>query len=120
MNLWKRFTSLFGGQPGASGGRTLTVYVLSRRCNEPIAAQVDLLNELSSTDEGDYAFYTRKLLRTSGERRCFDQIEVELYFDANKQLAHHEVQGGRWLEEVEYEAELVRFRTPPSEDELIG
>lgn len=120
MSFWSRIANLITGG-NRSGQRALDIYVLSRRCNEPISGQVDLFNELSRTeDESDYTYYTRKVLHTSGDDRCFDQVEVHLWFDRNKQLANHEVTGGRWLEAEEYEAELVRFRTPPEEDENPG
>ena len=45
---------------GGSGNRTLNIYVLSQRCREPIAGQVDLFNELSRTeDEGDGVLYAQ-------------------------------------------------------------
>lgn len=112
MNFFKRIAQLFSGAPSSSDGRILTVYLLSRRCNEPVAGQVDLLNELSQTDEGAHAYYARKVFRTSGQNRCFDQVEVELWFDQNKKLAEHQVQGGQWLNAEEYDRELVRFQTP--------
>jgi hypothetical protein len=118
MNFFKNLARLFRG--GSSGGnnRMLTVYLLSRRCNEPIAGQVDLLNELSQTEEGDaHPFYARKVFRTSGERRCFDQVEVELWFNQGKAVVEHQVTGGRWLEPAEYEQEVARFNTPPAEEE---
>jgi hypothetical protein len=118
MNLLKRLATLFsgGGAPRADK-RYLTIYVLSRRCNEPVSGQVDLLNELSKPDEGEYAFYTRKVLHTTGERRCFAEVEVQLYFNPNKQVVHHEVEGGRWLTSQEYSEELARYNAPPPEDE---
>jgi hypothetical protein len=117
MNLLKRLATFFGGGGGPRADkRYLTVYVLSRRCNEPISGQVDLLNELSRPDEGDYAYYTRKVLHTSGEKRCFAQVEVNLYFNQDKQVVHHEVEGGRWLTSEEYSAELARFNAPPEEE----
>jgi hypothetical protein len=70
---------------------------------------------LSQTEEGEYAYHTRKVLHTSGERRCFSQVEVNLYFNRDKQLVHHEVEGGRWLDATEYQAELARFNAPPEE-----
>lgn len=119
MSFLSRFTNLFKG--GGSGNRLLNVYALSKRCNEPVAGQVDLFNELSRTeDDSDSTFYTRKVLHTSGEKRCFDQVEVHLWFDRSKRVARYEVDGGRWLEEDEFEAELVRFRTPPEEDQSSG
>ena len=87
MNFLKRIASLFtGGGGGGTNSRFYPIYVLSRRCNEPIAGQIDLLNELSLTEEDDSAYYGRKVLHTSGERRCFDQVEVLLWFDRNKRL----------------------------------
>ena len=117
MNLFRRLASLFsgGGAPRADK-RYLTIYALSRRCNEPVIGQVDLLNELSKPDEGDYAYYTRKVLHTTGEKRCFAQVEVNLYFNQDKQVVHHEVEGGRWLTSEEYGAELARFNAPPEEE----
>lgn len=117
MNLFRRLAGLFGGRPGGGRERTLTIYVLSRRCNEPLLGQVDLFNELSQAEESEYSYYTRKVLHTSGERRCFDQVEVQLWFNQDKQLVHHEVTGGRWLDAAEYEAELARFNAPPEEEE---
>jgi len=117
MSLFQRIANLFTGGGGGSDGRFLPVYVLSRRCNEPIAGQLDLLNELSlADDEEDAAYYGRKVLHTSGERRCFDQVEVLLWFSSNKQLLRQEVTGGRWLDLEEYEQELARFHAPPDEE----
>ncbi|MCC6456855.1 MAG: hypothetical protein IT328_18005 [Caldilineaceae bacterium] len=118
MNLFKRLVNLFSGGGGSRGDkRYLTVYALNRRCNEPVSGQVDLLNELSKPDEGEYAYYTRKVLHTTGERRCFSQVEINLYFNQEKQIVHHEVEGGRWLTGDEYAAELARFNAPPPEED---
>ncbi|HMN26701.1 MAG TPA: hypothetical protein PKE45_01005 [Caldilineaceae bacterium] len=117
MNFFKSLTNLFRGG-SSTNNRMLTVYVLSRRCNEPIAGQVDLLNELSQTDEGsEHTYYARKVFSTSGQKRCFDQVEVELYFDQNKKVAEYQITGGRWLEPADYEQELARFNAPPEESE---
>lgn len=118
MNFLRRLLGMFGG--GSSSGRYVDIYVLSRRCNEPLLGQIDLINELSRIDEGDTAYYTRKVLHTTGERRCFDQVEVELYFDRNKKILRHEVSGGRWLTGEEYADELERFNAPPPEEEEQG
>jgi hypothetical protein len=118
MNLLKRLANLFSGGGSSRGDkRYLTVYALSRRCNEPISGQVDLLNELSKPDEGEYAYYTRKVLHTTGEHRCFSQVEINLYFNQEKQVVHHEVEGGRWLTGDEYAVELARFNAPPPEED---
>jgi hypothetical protein len=118
MNFLKRLANLFGGRPSSSSGRMLTIYVLSRRCNEPVAGTVDMFNEISQSEDSAYSYYTRKVLHTSGERRCFGQVEVEIWFNQNKEVAHHDVTGGRWLDAEEYAVELARFHAPPEvEDE---
>lgn len=118
MGLFKWLGSLFGGGGAPSGDkRYLTIYALSRRCNEPVSGQVDLLNELSRSDEGDYAYFTRKVLHTSGERRCFSQVDISLYFNQDKHVIKHEVEGGRWLTSEEYDTEFARFNAPLPEEE---
>ncbi len=114
MNFFQRLLNLFSPKP-SSDHRQLSIYVLSRRCNEPLAGQVDLMNALSQTEEGDHPYFARKVIHTSGRNRCFDQVEVQLWFDKDKKLAHHEESGGRWLTAAEYESELARFNAPPED-----
>ena len=116
MNFFKRIANLLMGGGGADD-RFLPFYVLNRRCNEPLAGRVDLFNELSRLEEGDHSFYVRKVVHTSGQNRCFSQVELHLWFDKNKQLVEQEISGGRWLEPEEYEEELARFNAPPEEEE---
>ncbi len=114
MSFWSRIAKFLTGG-AATENRTLAIYVMSHRCHEPVAGQVDLLSELSRT-ENDVGFYTRKVLHTTGETRCFDQVELELWFDSRKKLERYEVSGGRWLEAEEYRAELERFNAEPEEE----
>ena len=113
MGFFKRFAEMIGGGRGDEK-RFLTVYVLTNRCREPIAVRVDLHNEVSRI-EGDDGYYVRKVIQTSGAKRCFDQVEVELWLDKNQRVTNREVQGGRWLEEEEYVAELEQFNAPPED-----
>ena len=112
MNFLKK---LFGGSRG-NDDRLTSIYVMSHRCREPIEGKVDLFNELSGSDEGN-GYYVRKVLHTSGEKRCFDQVEVEIWFNGKKEVAEHSVTGGRWLTAEEYADELAIFNAPPEEDE---
>ena len=112
MNFLRR---LFSGQ-SSDADRFVPVYVLSHKCKEPIQGRFDRMSELS-LDEGDYAFYARKVLHTSGAKRCFADVEVQVWFDKKKNIAHYEVTGGRWLEAEEYDEELARFNAPAEEDE---
>ncbi|MEZ4708837.1 MAG: hypothetical protein R3A44_16635 [Caldilineaceae bacterium] len=114
MNIFKRIVSIFSGG-ASSDNRLLHIYALNTRCKEPVTGTVDLYNELSHTDEGEYPLYVRKVLHTTGAKRCFGQTEVELWFDTNKQLKHYDVQGGRWLDADAYAVELARFEAPPAE-----
>ncbi|MCB0044227.1 MAG: hypothetical protein KDD92_02225 [Caldilineaceae bacterium] len=115
MSFMKRLANLISGNRGDEN-RFLTVYALSRRCREPVAIRVDLHNELSRVEEGD-GYYVRKVVQTAGEKRCFDQLEVELWLDKNRRLTEHAVQGGRWLDEAEYAAEVEKFHAPEEEVE---
>lgn len=117
MSFFKKLAQLFTGGGSASNRRMLTIYVLSRRCNEPLSADIDLLNSLSQSEEDDATYYTRKVIQSSGANRCFSQVEVELWFDAARNLSRHAVQGGTWLTEAEYAAEVERFNRPPEEDD---
>jgi len=108
MGFFDRLANLFSG--GASKERMLPIYVYSRRCREAVAGTVDRMSELSQPDESDHSFYVRKVLHTSGRNRCFDQVEVQIWFDKNKQVAQHEVQGGDWLTEEEYLKEVEKSK----------
>jgi hypothetical protein len=105
MSFLSRIAALFSGAP-KTNNRYFSVYVVSNRCREPVAGQVDLLNELSLTDEKERPYFVRKVLHTSGRNRCFDQVEVQLWFDSNKRLMEKDIFGGRWLERDEYDALL--------------
>lgn len=96
----------------------MPIYALCNRGKEPVSGSVDLFNELSLDDgDGPDAYYVRKVLHTTGQSRNFGEVEVELWFDKNKQLERHEVVGGRWLEAEEYEQELARFNAKQAEAE---
>lgn len=115
MSFLKKLASFFAGG-GGGGSRALPIYIFSNRCREPITADIDLVNSLSRDEENDNEYYTRKVLQGSGKNRCFTQVEVEIWFDRNKNVSRHEVNGGRWLTAEEYEEELARFNAPPEED----
>jgi hypothetical protein len=109
MAFFSRLLNSLKGKPPMGDDRYLTIYVWSNRCREPIAGRVDLMNELSLTDEGDGSYHVRKVIHSSGKNRCFDQVEVELRLDAKKRVVDQTVTGGRWLTAQEYEAEVARL-----------
>lgn len=70
------------------------------RCGEILEGQVNMGNELSvEYDEADRAssFYVRKVLM--GKGRCFQQVEVELTFDANRNVLNKQIAGGKFVED---------------------
>ena len=84
--------NLFGGGPSSPSSNFYTFNVTCDRCGESIEGRVNLSNDLS--DEGGY--HVRKVLM--GASRCFQQIEVTLNFDANRQLMDKQVSGGKFVE----------------------
>ena len=117
MSFLKSLKNLFsgGGRSGGSDRQTFVLYVMDHRCREPMRGEVNLLSELSKGDDGS-EFYVRKVLHTSGNKRCFGQVEVQLWFDSRKTLLRHQVSGGKWLSAEEYTAALERFNAPPEEE----
>jgi WD40 repeat protein len=88
----------------ASSGRELyPITVRCRRCGETLAVAINLTNDLSQDYERD-VFFVRKLISGSGANRCFQQIEIQLTFDANKRLLEREITGGIFIDEVGGEA----------------
>ena len=86
-----------------SAERYTHIYVRCKRCGEKISARVDLWNELSPDyEDNTLSYYCRKVLMGSGI--CFQKIEVQLRFDANRHLVDVEVAGGEAIEKDEFEA----------------
>lgn len=104
MGLLQKLASIFS--PQSKPGRYYEFTVRCHRCGELISGRANLHNELS-VDYGEDGklenYYVRKVLM--GEERCFQRIEVELFFDKDRRLTHKEIQGGLFVEES----------TPPQE-----
>lgn len=107
MSILKRLAGLFSGGGSREDSRyTHREYVRCSRCGETLVARVDVRNELTPTyDEGEGAYYVRKGLIGSGETRCFQEVEVEMYFDAQRTLVSRYVTGGEFISEEEYLAD---------------
>ncbi len=93
MNFFKKLFSSSSSQPTSS---QYTFFVKCNRCGEMIEGHVDLSNDLSLEYEEDHeVYFVRKGLMGSG--RCFQQIEVEMKFDSNKQLLEQQIHGGQFV-----------------------
>ena len=91
--------NLFGGTPAKPEKRYYTFHVKCNRCGEIIEGRIDLDNELSLEYEGDSTYYiVRKGLIGNGNNRCFQQIEVEMKFNSDRQLIEQQAQGGKFVE----------------------
>jgi hypothetical protein len=95
MNFFKRLFSSFS--PSQDANRYL-VTVQCLRCGEIIQTRVNLSNDLSLEDgEGNTAtYFCRKVL--IGAQRCFQKVEVELRFNANRQVTDRQITGGKFVE----------------------
>ncbi|HEY4490520.1 MAG TPA: hypothetical protein VI958_00920 [Acidobacteriota bacterium] len=94
MNLLKK---LFSGSAPRPTSSLYTFFVKCNRCGETIEGHVNLSNDLSVEYDGDReVYFVRKGLLGSG--RCFQQIEVELKFDTNKNLVEKQISGGQFVE----------------------
>jgi hypothetical protein len=84
---------------GKADSEALWIAVKCNRCGEVTRARIDLRNDLSvEYDEagGLPTYFCRKVLMGEGGR-CFQRMEVELTFDANRNLVSYEVGGGQLI-----------------------
>ncbi len=97
MRLIKKITDLFAGSPKDTSFR---ITVQCGRCGEVIQARIDLNNDLSveyGESEKDITYFCRKVL--IGKKGCYLPIEVELKFDAGRNLTEKQIKGGKSLDE---------------------
>jgi hypothetical protein len=95
MGIFKKLSSLVTGPPK---DYSLWISVKCDRCGEIIRTRVDLNNDLSAEyGEGETAYYSRKVL--IGKEGCYIPIEVEMKFDARRNLVKKQVKGGKFVED---------------------
>lgn len=106
MSLLKKIASFIGGGESGEMRNVHREYIRCSRCGERIAVRVDLQSELSPQYEGgEGAYYVRKGVFGSGETRCFQKIEVELFFDPDRRLVSRYISGGEFITRDEFEAQ---------------
>lgn len=84
----------------------LWVYVRCHRCGEKIKTRIDLSHDLTPnySDEGGIAnYFLRKVL--VGSKGCFEPIEVELTFDAQRRVSSRAITGGQFISKEEYDSD---------------
>ncbi len=92
--------NLFGGGGSAKPEKRYYIFkVKCNRCGEIIEGRVDLDNDLSVEYEGNNnVYFARKGVVGNGTNRCFQQIEVEMKFTAERKLIEQEAHGGTFVE----------------------
>ncbi len=96
MRLIKKLTDLFAGSPKDS---FFPITVHCGRCGEIIQTRIDLNNDLSveyGEDEKESTYFCRKVL--IGKKGCYLPIEVELKFDAGRNLIEKRIKGGEFID----------------------
>jgi len=97
MNFFKKLFS--SGGSSASQRRYYTFQVKCKRCGEVIEGHVDTSNDLSVEYEpGGDVFFARKVLIGDGSKHCYQQIEVGMKFDKNRNLIEKRIEGGTFVE----------------------
>lgn len=98
MSFLQKLRQTFGGgSKDSSPSSFYDVQVRCRRCGEILTARINLANDLSVDYERN-TYHVRKLLVGTGASRCFERVELELTFDADRQLLHREAIGGTFVE----------------------
>ena len=96
MGLLKKLASWLSPAPVDTA---YWVTVRCNRCGEIIRARVNLSNDLSVDYEPDGAsgYTCHKVLMGSGH--CFQRVEVDLVFNADRSLRQRSIAGGQFVEE---------------------
>ena len=98
MSILKKLSNLFS-TPARPDDSAYWITVKCNRCGEIIRTRINLYNDLSAdyTESGEPVYYCRKMLMSEGGR-CFQRVEVELKFDAKRQLLSRDISGGTFVE----------------------
>jgi DNA-directed RNA polymerase subunit N (RpoN/RPB10) len=98
MGILKKITNFFSS-PTKNDPASYWITVKCNRCGETIRSRINLYNDLSAEygESGASTYICRKMLM--GEGHCFQRVEVELTFDANRKLINREITGGQFVDQ---------------------
>jgi hypothetical protein len=97
MNLIKR---MFGGKGEKEyvDKYGLYFYVQCDNCGSKVQVRADRQHDLNRTD-GGFVWH-----KTIVDSHCFRQIPVVVHLDAQYRVTEQEIDGGRFISQLEYEA----------------
>jgi hypothetical protein len=107
MGLFKKIIEYLSS-PGDEDAHGYRIYARCNRCGEIIETRINLKNDLSiyygdpvdlKTGGKQPHFFCRKIL--IGKERCFQQIEVKLTFDQNRNVLDRQILGGEFVTKSE-------------------
>jgi hypothetical protein len=111
------FKKLFGG--GGADRDGMYFYIKPHGCPDIVRVRIDVSHDknpiydnednLSDMDPS-IAYFVRKTVRADNYR-CNRSAELELFFDANRQLKHTELMGGVLVSKEEYDAWVAAQET---------
>lgn len=105
MKLLDTLKAIFAGNDGRRpDDASAWFYVRCRRCGEVIKVRVDMRNDPSEDEDGQYVVHKTLV---GGARRCFARLEMTLTFDVGRRLQSQEVTGGEFVTEADYTASLA-------------
>jgi len=96
MKRIHKLKNFFTGSPKDS---SFWITVQCGRCGEVIQTRIDLNNDLSTEygeGERETAYYCRKVL--IGKKGCYLPVEIELRFDAGRNLIDKQIRGGKFVD----------------------
>lgn len=97
MGFFKRLADLFT-PIGRSDDNWYWLTVKCDRCGEIIRARVNKYNDLSVQYDGKVKTYHCRKLLIGDKGECFQRVEVEMTFNANRKLIDHKVTGGQFID----------------------
>ncbi len=100
MSLWERLKQLV--ERKSETLRFYPVRVRCDRCGEILETRINLHNDLSARydDRGRVqGYFVRKVLHGSGRTRCFVAVEVELEFNARREVVARRARGGSFVDD---------------------
>ncbi|SRR5258706_11064413 len=101
MNFLRQIANIFAPGPSIKRGDDVGLYYYIRcnRCGEVIKVRINPMNDLSHSDDDKQLFAHKTIVG----RRCYNRIEAEFIYDANRRLINSEITGGSLVTVDDYE-----------------